>query len=53
MLGAEHLLTDRQRALVERPCRCQVALGSEQAGKVAKAGRRIGMLWAAHLLVDR
>jgi hypothetical protein len=34
MLGAERLLPYRQRALVERPCPCIVALVVEQDGEV-------------------
>jgi hypothetical protein len=53
MLGAEHLLVDRQRALVERSRRRQIALGLKQEGEVVEARRRIGMLGAEHLLPDR
>jgi hypothetical protein len=52
MLGAEHLLADRQRALVERPAGGEVALGLEQAGEVGKARRRVGVLGSPHLLAD-
>ena len=53
MLGAERLLADRQRALVERPRHRKLALGLKQAGEVAEARRRIGMLGAERLLADR
>ena len=53
MLGAEHLLADRQRALEERPRPGIVPLGPQQAGEVVEAGRRVEMLGAEHLLVDR
>jgi hypothetical protein len=53
MLGAEHLLADRQRALIERPRLRKIALDLKQAGKTVEAHRRIGMLRAEHLLADR
>ena len=53
MLGAERLLADRQRALVERPRASEVALGLKQIGEVVEARRRIGMLGAERLLADR
>ena len=53
MLGAEHLLADRQRALEERPRRRKVALVLKQDGEVVEARRRIGMLGTEHLLADR
>ena len=53
MLGAERLLVDRQRALVERPRRRQVALVLQQGGEVVEARRGVGMLGAEHLLADR
>ena len=53
MLGAERLLADRQRALVERPRAGKVALVLKQAGEVVEARRRIGMLGAERLLADR
>ena len=53
MLGAERLLVDRQRALVEGPRRRQVALVLQQHGEVVEARRRIGMLGAERLLADR
>ena len=53
MLGAEHLLVDRQRALEERPRRRKVALVLKQDGEVVEARRRIGMLGAEYLLADR
>ena len=46
MLGAERLLPDRQRALIERPRAGEVALGLKQQGEVVEARRRIGMLGA-------
>jgi hypothetical protein len=36
MLGTERFFADGKRALVERPRPCKVALGVEQAGKVAE-----------------
>ena len=48
MLGAKHLLVDRQRALLERPRPREVALGLQQAGEVVEATRRIRMLGAKH-----
>ncbi len=42
MLGAERLLADRQRALIERPRPRKDALGLKQAGEVVGARRRIG-----------
>ena len=53
MLGAKHFLADRQRALMERPRRREVALGLQQAGEVVEAHRGVRMLWALHLLPDR
>ena len=53
MLGAERLLADRQRALVERPRLSKVALVPEQDGEVVEARRRMGMLGAERLLVNR
>ena len=53
MLGAERLLVDRQRALIERPCPGQVALGPKQLGEVVDTRRRIGMFGAERLLADR
>jgi hypothetical protein len=53
MLGAEHLLADRQSAFVEWQCPLKVALGLNQAGKVVEACRRVGMLWAERLFSDR
>ena len=52
MLGTEHLLVDRQRALEERPRPRKVALGLQQAGEVVEARRRIGMS-GRDLLADR
>src|SRR5580658_3114560 len=53
MFGAEHLLADRQRALVERPRARKVALVLEQEGEIVEALRRVGMLGPKHLLADR
>ena len=53
MLGAERLLADRQRPLVERPRAGEVALGLKQAGEVVEARGGRGMLGAERLLVDR
>src|SRR5271165_988375 len=53
MLGAERLLVDRQRPLVERPSAGEVALGLKQIGEVVEARRGIGMLGAERLLADR
>jgi hypothetical protein len=47
MLGAPHLLEDRQRAFVEGPCLRKIALSPEHGGEVVEA--RLG---AEHLLVD-
>ena len=49
MLGAEHLLGDRQRALEERPR----PLVRKQQGEVVEARRRIGMLGAERLFSYR
>ena len=53
MLGAERLLVDRQRPLVERPRAGEVALILKQMGEVVEARRGIGMLGAERLLSDR
>jgi hypothetical protein len=53
MVGAEHLLADRQRALVERSRPGEITLGLEQKREVVEARRRIGMVGAEHLLADR
>jgi hypothetical protein len=53
MLGAERVLADRKRALVERPRRREVALDLKQDGEVVEARRRIGMLGAERLVVNR
>src|SRR5215471_14456013 len=53
MFGTEHLLADRQRALVKRARRRKVTLVPEQAGEAVEARRRIGMFGAEHLLADR
>jgi ABC transporter substrate binding protein len=52
MLGAERLLADGQRALVERPCPGKVALVAKQGGEVVEAPPRTGMLGAKHFLAD-
>jgi hypothetical protein len=43
MLGAEHLLADRQRALEERPRRRQLVLVLQQRGRRAR-GQVVGLL---------
>ncbi len=53
MVGAEHLLTDGQRAFVERPRRDEIALLMKHVGEVGEARRSIAMLGAEHLLADR
>jgi hypothetical protein len=53
MLGAERLLADRQRALVERPRRRKIVLRLKQAGEVVEALPSIGMVGAERLLADR
>jgi hypothetical protein len=53
MVGAECLLVDRQRALVERPRRRNIALRLQQEGEVDEAPRGIGMVGAERPLVDR
>ena len=53
MLGAERLLADRQRPLVERPRAGEVALVLKQAGEVVEARGGRGMLGAERLLADR
>ena len=52
MLGAQHLLVNRQRALKEGPRPRKVAVVSEQAGEVVEARPRIGMLGAESPLAD-
>ena len=52
MFGAERILPDRQRALMERPRR-EIALCLKQAGEVVEAHRRLRMFGAERLLVDR
>src|SRR5262249_3197991 len=52
MLGAEHLLIDSQRALIERPRCCKVALVLKQVGEVAEAAHRIGMFRAEDPFAD-
>jgi hypothetical protein len=51
MLGAQHLLADRQRSLEKRPCRREVALTLKKDGEIVQARRSTEMLWA--LLADR
>jgi hypothetical protein len=53
MLGAEHLLGDRQRALEERPRPRKVALVRKQQGEVVEARGRIWMLGAERLFSYR
>ena len=53
MLGAERLLANCQRPLVERPRAGEVALGLMQIGEVLEAPRGIGMLGAERLLSGR
>src|SRR5207302_564659 len=53
MFGAERLLVDRLRALVERPRRGEIALVLQQEGEVVEALRGIGVVGAERLLVDR
>jgi hypothetical protein len=53
MVRAMHLLADRERALVQRPCLSEVALGLKEESEVVEALGRAGMLAAEHLFVDR
>ena len=53
MLGTERLLSDRQRALQERPRPGRVALGLKQEGEKVEAPRRIGMLGTENLFANR
>src|SRR5947209_8143313 len=53
MLGAEHLLPDHHRALVEWSCPRTVALVLQRSGEVVEARRRGGMLQTEHLFTDR
>jgi integrase len=53
MLGAEHLLGDRKRALVERARPRKVALVPKQEAEVVEARRSIGVLRAELLFADR
>ena len=53
MFGAERLLADRQRPLVERPRAGEVALGLKQDGEVVEARGGVGMLGSERLLADR
>jgi hypothetical protein len=50
MLGAEHFLADRQRALYERP---RSPLAVKLISEVIEARCRIGVLRADRLIVDR
>jgi hypothetical protein len=52
MIGAEHLLIDRQRALQKRP-RPKVALSFKQQGEVVEADCCVGILGTQRLLADR
>jgi hypothetical protein len=59
MIRAEHNLPDRQRALVERPGRrevallpSEVALSHKQTCEFAEAKQGVGMFWALPLLAD-
>ena len=52
MFGAEYLLADRQRALIERTRIGKVALVLELVGEIAEAHGRAGMLRTEHLLAD-
>ena len=51
MLGAERPLLDRQRALVERPCPCEVALFLKQPAEVYEAARRVVVVETMHLFL--
>ena len=53
MVGAAHLLADRQRALEQRPRAREVALLPKQPGEVVEGRRSVGMLGAARFLADR
>jgi hypothetical protein len=53
MLGAEHFLADRQRALYERPRSGKVPLAVKLISEVIEARCRIGVLGADRLIVDR
>jgi hypothetical protein len=53
MLGAEHLLADRQRSLAVPSSVRKVALFLKQEGEEVNAVCRSGMLGAEHLLADR
>jgi len=52
MVGAEGLLHDRQRALVERLRLGVLTLGIVERGQVVQARRHIGMIWPNVLLRD-
>src|SRR5215470_5691358 len=52
MLGAERLLADRQRALIEWPRPHKITEVFQQKGKVVEARCRIGMLGTERLLAD-
>ena len=53
MLGAERLLADRERALVERACAGEIALVQEQVARLLRLVADVGMLGAERLLADR
>ena len=52
VVGAEHLLANRQRALVERFRLSIVALGFAERGQVVQARGHIGVVGAERLLPD-
>ena len=53
MIGTERLLPDRQRPLVERARRRELARSPEEIGQVVEAGRHLRMIGAQRLLPDR
>ena len=53
MIPSKNLVSYRQRALEERLRPSKVALVMKEIGEVIEARRRIGMLGAERLLVDR
>ena len=53
MLWPQHLLPDRQGALIIELGPGQVALGAEEKAEIVQAGGGIGMLGSQHLLPDR
>ena len=53
VVGAERLLVDRQRALVQRLGLGIAALGAIQLGEVVEVGADIRVVGAERLLVDR